>query len=307
MNIAADITKLIGSTPLVKINKMTAGTRVAIWAKLEYFNPLASIKDRIALSMIEAAEKKGQLAPEGVIIEPTSGNTGIGLAYIAAVKGYTLILTMPESMSMERRKLLKLFGAEVVLTRADKGMQGAIDKADALAKKIPNSFQPQQFTNPANPAIHRKTTAREIWDDTDGRVDILVAGIGTGGTITGTGEALQKKKPQLKIIGVEPETSAVLNGTQAGPHKIQGIGAGFIPAVLNTKIYDRIIKITDEKAAATARDLARKEGLLTGISSGAAMAAALQISRQKENYGKNIVVILPDTGERYLSTFMFNA
>lgn len=305
MKIAKNITELIGNTPLVQINKPKEAKDCRLFAKLEYYNPLSSIKDRIALAMIEDAEKKGLLKNDSVIIEPTSGNTGIGLASIAAVKGYKLILTMPESMSIERRKLLKIFGAELVLTPKEDGMKGAIDKAEELTKATPNSFQPQQFNNPANPEIHRRTTAEEIWKDTDGEVDIVISGIGTGGTITGVGEVLKNRKPNIKMIAVEPETSPVLSGEKPGPHKIQGIGAGFIPKILNTKIYDEIIKVKDSDAGKTSRILAKTEGLLVGISSGAAMWAALEIAGRKESAGKTIVVILPDTGERYLSTWLF--
>ncbi len=306
MRIANNITELIGNTPMVKINKFKETKNCNIYAKLEYFNPLSSVKDRIALAMIEDAEKAGLLKKGNVIIEPTSGNTGIGLAFVSAVKEYRLILTMPESMSIERRKLLKTFGAELILTPAAKGMKGAIEKAEELVSKTQDAFMPSQFDNPSNPEIHRKTTAEEIWKDTDGKIDIFIAGIGTGGTITGVGEALKAKNPDIKIIAVEPETSPVLSGGAAGPHKIQGIGAGFIPKALNTNIYDEIIKVKDEDAAKVARALAKKEGLLIGISSGAAMWAALEIAKRKENLNKNLVVILPDTGERYLSTWLFD-
>ncbi|MFH1429516.1 MAG: cysteine synthase A [Candidatus Margulisiibacteriota bacterium] len=306
MKIANNIYDLIGNTPLVRINKLNKNPNVEIYAKLEFFNPLGSIKDRIGLAMIEDAEKKGLIGPDTVIIEPTSGNTGVGLACVAAAKGYKLILTMPETMSIERRKLLKALGAEVVLTLADKGIQGAIDKAVQLKNDIPNAFIPQQFENPANPEVHRKTTAEEIWRDTDGEIDIFVAGVGTGGTITGVGEALKAKNPGVQIVAVEPETSAVLSGGKAGAHKIQGIGAGFIPKVLNTDIIDEIITVKDETAGDTARRLAKVEGILAGISSGAAMSAALELASRKENTGKKIVVIFPDTGERYLSTWLFS-
>jgi len=306
MKIADDITKLIGNTPMVRINKFKETENCNIYAKLEYYNPLSSIKDRIALAMIEDAERSGLLKKGTVIIEPTSGNTGIGLAFISVVKEYKLILTMPESMSMERRKLLKTLGAEVILTPSAEGMKGAIKKAEELVLKTPDSFMPSQFSNPANPEIHKRTTAEEIWKDTEGQVDAVIAGVGTGGTITGIGEALKNKNPDIKIIAVEPETSAVLSGDSPGPHKIQGIGAGFIPEALNTQIYDEIIKVKDEDAAKTTRILAKKEGLLTGISSGAAMWAALEVAKRKEYLNKNIVVIFPDTGERYLSTWLFD-
>ena len=302
--IFSDITAAVGFTPLVRINKLGA-EKATILAKLESYNPCGSVKDRIALSMIEAAEAEGSITPQTVIIEPTSGNTGIGLAFVCATKGYSLVLTMPESMSLERRKLLELFGAELVLTPADKGMIGAVEKAEQLVAKNPNAFMPQQFINPANPGIHRETTAKEVWADTDGQVDFFVSGVGTGGTITGCGEALKKHNPEIKIVAVEPADSAVLSGCQPGPHKIQGIGAGFIPEVLNIDIIDEIIKVTNEKAIETARQLAAREGILSGISSGAAMSAAIELSHRPESQGKNIVVILPDTGERYISTDMY--
>ena len=303
--IYADITKTIGNTPLVKINKLARNTSATVLAKVESFNPVSSIKDRIGVAMIEAAEKAGILKPNTVIIEPTSGNTGIALAFVAAAKGYKLVLTMPETMSVERRQLLKIFGAEVVLTEGAKGMKGAVEKADELAKNTPNSFVPQQFANPANPEIHRRTTAEEIWKDTDGNVDYLVAGIGTGGTITGVGEVLKNRNPKIKIIAVEPKDSPVLSGGKPGPHKLQGIGAGFVPPILNTKVYDEIIQVANDDAGDIARRLAKEEGILVGISSGAALWAALEVARRPEAAGKTIVVILPDTGERYLSTWLF--
>lgn len=305
MKIADDITKLIGNTPLVKINRLNKDGYATIAAKLEFFNPLASVKDRIGLAMIEDAEKKGILKKGSVIVEPTSGNTGIALAYVAAVKGYKLILTMPETMSMERRKLFKIFGAELVLTEGSKGMKGAVDKANQIVKKTSNAFMPQQFNNFANPEIHRKTTAEEIWNDTDGKVDIIVGGVGTGGTITGVGEVIKKRKKNVQIIAVEPDKSPLLSGGQSAPHKIQGIGANFIPAVLNKKIVDEVIRVKDEDAGEMARMAAREEGLLIGISAGAALWAALQVSKREENKKKLIVVIIPDTGERYLSTWLF--
>lgn len=299
-----DIVAAVGFTPLVQINRLGSG-KAAILAKLESYNPCGSVKDRIAKSMIEAAQKQGLIKPDTVIIEPTSGNTGIGLAFICAAKGYRLILTMPESMSIERRKLLKLFGAEIVLTPAELGMPGAIEKAEQLAAQNAQSFMPQQFKNPANPQIHRETTAKEILSDTDGKIDIFVCGVGTGGTLTGCGEVLKQHKDDLKVVAVEPKDSPVLSGGKPGPHKIQGIGAGFVPEVLNVEIIDEIIQVSNEDAMETARQLAAKEGILAGISSGAAMWAASQLSRRPENKGKTIVVIFPDTGERYISTEMF--
>ena len=300
-----DITAAIGYTPLVRINKLGSG-KATILAKLESYNPCGSVKDRIALSMIEAAEKKGLINKETVIVEPTSGNTGIGLACVCAAKGYKLVLTMPESMSIERRKLLRLFGAELVLTPAVEGMTGAVKKAEQLVAQKQNAFMPQQFNNPANPQIHRETTAKEIWIDSDGVVDIFVSGVGTGGTITGCGEVLKQKKEDLRVVAVEPKESPVLSGGKAGPHKIQGIGAGFVPEVLNVEIIDEIIQVSNEDAIETARQLGAQEGILVGISSGAAMWAAIELSQRAECEGKTIVVIVPDTGERYISTEMFN-
>ena len=305
--IAQKLTDLIGNTPLLALNRFSreAGLSDSIVAKLEYFNPLGSVKDRVAYAMITAAEQAGKINQETVIIEPTSGNTGVGLAFVAASKGYKLVLTMPETMSVERRNLLKALGAEIVLTSGAAGMKGAIAKAEELAQANPNSFIPQQFKNPANPEIHRKTTAEEIWRDTDGKVDIFVAGVGTGGTITGVGEVLKKHNPAVKIIAVEPSSSPVLSGGQPGPHALQGIGAGFVPDVLNRAILDEIVAVKNEDAFATSRALSKTEGLLVGISSGAAAWAAMQIAKRPENTGKVIVVLLPDTGERYLSTPLF--
>lgn len=305
--IAQKLTDLIGNTPLLALNRYSqeAGLSSAIVAKLEYFNPLGSVKDRVAYAMITAAEQAGKINQDTVIIEPTSGNTGVGLAFVAASKGYKLVLTMPETMSVERRNLLKALGAEIVLTSGAAGMKGAITKAEELAQDNPNSFIPQQFKNPANPTAHRGTTAEEIWRDTDGKVDIFVAGVGTGGTITGVGEVLKKYNPSVKIIAVEPASSPVLSGGQPGPHALQGIGAGFVPDVLNRAILDEIVPVKNEDAFATSRALSKTEGLLVGISSGAAAWAATQIAKRPENAGKVIVVLLPDTGERYLSTPLF--
>lgn len=299
---------LVGKTPLLELSNYEKkhDLKAFVLTKLEYFNPAGSVKDRIAKAMIDDAQAKGKLTPDSVIIEPTSGNTGIGLASIAAARGYRLILTMPETMSIERRNLLKAYGAELVLTEGAKGMKGAIARAEELAAEIPNSFIPGQFDNPANPEIHKKTTGPEIWEDTDGNVDILVAGIGTGGTITGTGEFLKSKNPNIKVVAVEPDASPVLSEGKSGPHKIQGIGAGFIPSVLNTEIYDEIIRVKNEDAFETGRELSKTEGLLVGISSGAALWAATELAKRPENEGKTIVVILPDTGERYLSTPLFS-
>mgnify|MGYP004650885667 FL=1 len=307
MKVYEKITDLIGNTPLVELKNIEAanGLQATVLAKLEYFNPAGSVKDRIARAMIDDAEKKGLLKPGSVIIEPTSGNTGIGLAAVAASRGYKIILTMPETMSVERRNLLKAYGAELVLTEGSKGMKGAIAKAEELAAETPDSFIPSQFTNAANPAAHLATTGPEIWNDTDGKVDIFVAGVGTGGTLSGVGEYLKSKNPNVKAVAVEPAGSPVLSKGTPGPHKIQGIGAGFVPETLNTDIYDEIIAVENEDAFATGRAIARKEGILVGISSGAAVYAALQLAKRSENKGKVIVALLPDTGDRYLSTPMF--
>lgn len=308
MKIYEKITDLIGGTPLLRLGNYAAKRELEadLYAKLEYFNPAGSVKDRIARAMLDDAERSGKLAPGAVIIEPTSGNTGIGLASVAAARGYRLILTMPETMSVERRNLLKAYSAELVLTEGAKGMKGAIEKAKELAEQTPNSFIPGQFENPANPAIHRATTGPEIWEDTDGQVDIFVAGVGTGGTITGVGEFLKSKNPQIRVVAVEPATSPVLSKGISGPHKIQGIGAGFVPEILNTDVYDEIIAVESEAAFATGKAIAREEGVLVGISSGAAVYAATELARRPENFGKRIVVLLPDTGDRYLSTPLFS-
>ncbi|MBL8427567.1 MAG: cysteine synthase A [Dechloromonas sp.] len=305
MKIANNITELVGNTPLVKLNRVTAGTGATVVTKLEFFNPGHSVKDRIAVAMLDAAQAAGQLGPNTVVLEPTSGNTGIGLAMVCAARGIKAAFVMPETMSRERKLLLKAYGAELILTPGPEGMGGAIAKAKALAESDPKYFIPQQFENPANPEIHRQTTAEEIWRDTDGQVDIVVSGIGTGGTITGIGEVLKAKKPGVKIVAVEPDASPVLSGGQKGPHPIQGIGAGFVPGVLNTAIYDEVIRVKNDDAFATARQMATDEGLLVGISSGAATWAALELAKRPENAGKLIVVIIPSFGERYLSTALY--
>ncbi len=305
MKIYNNVLELVGNTPLVRLNKLVEGARGQVVVKLESRNPLSSVKDRIGLSMIEDGEKKGRIRKGTVIVEPTSGNTGIALAFVAAFKGYRCILTMPDSMSVERRKLLKALGAELVLTPAAQGIKGSIEKAKEIAAATPNSYIPQQFENPANPEVHRRTTAEEIWADTDGKADVLVAGVGTGGTLTGVAEVIKKRKPSFKVVAVEPTKSPVLSGGTHSPHKIQGIGAGFIPAVLNTKIIDEIIKVEDEDAGKIARRMAREEGLLVGISAGAAVWAALEVARRPESEGKLIVTIIPSFGERYLSTWLF--
>jgi cysteine synthase A len=300
-----DITETVGNTPLVRLNRITQGLKAEVLAKLESFNPLSSVKDRIGIAMIHAAEESGLLKRDSIIVEPTSGNTGIALAFAAAARGYKLILTMPETMSIERRQLLQIFGAELVLTPGPEGIKGAVTKAEELAASIPNAFMPQQFKNPSNPEIHRRTTAEEIWNDTDGRIDILVSGVGTGGTITGVADVIKKRKEDFKAVAVEPETSPVLSKGTPGPHKIQGIGAGFVPDILNRDIIDEIITVSEENAGLTARALAKTEGVLAGISSGAALWAALEVAKRDENKDKLVVVLLPDTGERYLSTWLF--
>ncbi len=305
MNIANSVTELVGNTPLVRINRLAEGAKAEVAVKLEFFNPAHSVKDRIGVAMIDAAEKAGKLKPETVILEPTSGNTGIALAMVCAARGYRCALTMPETMSRERRMLLRAYGAELILTPGSEGMSGAIRKAEELAASDSRYFIPQQFQNPANPEIHRRTTAEEIWRDTDGRVDYFVAGVGTGGTITGVGEVLKARKPSVKVVAVEPDASPVLSGGVKGPHPLQGLGAGFVPDVLNTKLYDEIVRVKGDDAFDIARRAAREEGMLIGISSGAALWAALQVARRPEAAGKLIVAIIPDTGERYLSTALF--
>jgi cysteine synthase len=305
VRIANDVTELVGNTPLVRLRRLVAGGKADVVAKLEFYSPAHSVKDRIGVSMLDAAEKAGKIKPDTIILEPTSGNTGIGLAFACAARGYKLVLTMPDTMSKERRMILRAYGAEVILTPGSEGMPGCLKRTEDLAASDPRYFIPQQFKNPANPEIHRKTTAEEIWRDTDGKADILVAGIGTGGTITGVGEVIKARKPTFSCVAVEPDASPVLSGGQRGPHPIQGIGAGFIPEVLNTKIYDEIIRVKNDDALAMARRAAREEGLLVGISSGAALWAAVEVARRSESAGKLIVVIIPDFGERYLSTALY--
>jgi cysteine synthase A len=305
MNIANDMTELVGKTPLVWLNRISQGCKARIAGKLEFFNPASNVKDRIGVSMVLAAEREGKIKPGQIIVEPTSGNTGIALAWVAAARGYKLVLTMPESMTVERRRILELFDVELVLTPAEEGMTGAVNKAKEIIEKTDGTFMPQQFENPANPQIHRETTAEEIWNDTDGQIDIFVAGIGTGGTITGVGEVLKSRKPSVKIIAVEPSASPVLSGGRACPHMIQGIGAGFVPDVLNMEVVDDIVQIGNKEAFNMAKRLAKEEGILSGISSGAAVAAAVKIAKRKANANKLVVVVLPDTGERYLSTELF--